>query len=90
LARAACAGGHPMGKSSGDRRPIQGCGVRVTLQPDPPAPGEGTPTVSLSAAPGRPIRGARLEVRGDMAHGAMEPVLGQAGSGDSQGHYQEA
>jgi protein SCO1/2 len=62
--------------------------MNLTLRPDPPAVGDATLTVSLSDAAGRPISGAQVQVRGDMAHGAMEPVLGAASGSDSGGQYQ--
>ncbi len=60
--------------------------MSLTVRPDPPVLGESALTVSVADQEGRPVQGARLEVRGDMAHGAMAPVLGQATS-ESDGRY---
>ena len=57
--------------------------VRVILavEPDPPAVGKARITVALADAAGQPIEGATVQLRGDMTHAGMQPVLTDAGSG---------
>ena len=57
--------------------------VRVILivEPDPPAVGTARITITLADAAGQPIEGATVQLRGDMTHAGMQPVLTDAGSG---------
>jgi nitrogen fixation protein FixH len=54
--------------------------VRVTLvvEPAPPAVGDARVVVQLADASGKPIDGAAVNVRGDMSHAGMQPVLATA------------
>jgi hypothetical protein len=54
--------------------------VRITLavEPAPPAIGAARVVVQLADASGKPIDGAAVNVRGDMSHAGMLPVLATA------------
>lgn len=58
-------------------------GVTITLEtlPDPAVAGEATLIVTLAGADGIPIEEASLNVKGDMSHAGMAPVLAAASSG---------
>lgn len=66
------------------RRPVQPAdkapGVAMTLAVEPEAPAVGVATlfIMMTNADGSPINGATIEVRGDMTHAGMEPVLAEA------------
>ncbi len=63
-------------------RPADG-NVRMTLatEPDPAIVGDATLIITLADAEGNPIEEATLNVKGDMNHAGMVPVLAEAGSG---------
>lgn len=50
-------------------------GVVVTLQPAATAVGQTSLTITLADADGQPITDADVQVRGDMSHAGMTPVL---------------
>lgn len=49
--------------------------LELSIAPNPPAVGEATLVVSLRDENGDPINGAEIDIRGDMNHAGMEPVL---------------
>lgn len=52
-------------------------GVKVTVNPNPPAVGQATVTVTLSEANGQPVTGAKVELEGNMTHAGMAPTQAQ-------------
>jgi nitrogen fixation protein FixH len=54
--------------------------VRISLavEPAPPTVGAARVVVQLADASGKPIDGAAVNVRGDMSHAGMQPVLATA------------
>ncbi|RME85915.1 MAG: hypothetical protein D6775_01525 [Caldilineae bacterium] len=56
--------------------------LQLRVLPHPPQVGESTLILSLTDAEGRPVSGARLEIKGDMSHAGMQPVLTEALPGD--------
>lgn len=52
-------------------------GVKVTINPNPPAAGQATVTVALSDANSQPITGAKVELEGNMTHAGMAPTQAQ-------------
>lgn len=58
-------------------------GVTITLEtrPDPAVVGDATLIVTLADAEGNPVEDAALNVKGDMNHAGMVPVLAEATSG---------
>ncbi len=56
-------------------QPGNDTGVVVTAQPESTAVGETMLTVTLTDANGQPVSGATVQVRGDMSHAGMTPVL---------------
>ena len=70
------------------QRPAAG-DVEMTLavRPDPPAVGDATLEITLTDGEGNPIEDARLNVKGDMSHAGMEPVLAEV-EGGAGGVYQ--
>ena len=63
--------------------------VTMTLvaDPAPPAVGPSSLTITLTDGQGRPIEGASLRIKGDMAHAGMVPVRAEA-EGGSGGVYE--
>ncbi|MBK8986777.1 MAG: FixH family protein [Chloroflexi bacterium] len=61
-------------------------GVVVTAQPETTAVGETTLTVTLTDADGQPVADAAVQVRGDMSHAGMVPVV-RAALPDEKGVY---
>lgn len=61
----------------GDR----GLTMTLTTQPDPAVVGDATLIITLADAQGQPIEDATLNVKGDMNHAGMVPVLAEASSG---------
>jgi hypothetical protein len=60
--------------------------IDVRYEPDPPTAGEGTIIVTLRDASGSPIDNATLDLRGDMNHAGMVPVLQQVSESEN-GEY---
>lgn len=56
-------------------QPTNDTGVTVTAQPAATAVGETQLRITLTAADGRPVSDAAVQVRGDMSHAGMVPVL---------------
>lgn len=50
-------------------------GVNVTVNPNPPAVGQATVTLTLSDAEGQPVSGAQVELEGNMVHAGMAPTF---------------
>ena len=65
------------------QQPDQAADVAIDLavNPDPPGIGSTRLSVSLTAADGSPIDGARLHIKGDMTHAGMQPVLAEIDGG---------
>ena len=55
--------------------------ITVQLDPDPPQIGDAVLLVTISNAQGEPIDDARINVRGDMNHAGMRPVLREVENG---------
>jgi len=53
-------------------------GLDLVIEPDPPQLGPATVTVILTGTDGQPIRGAQMEIEGNMSHAGMMPVLASA------------
>lgn len=58
----------------------------VSVAPNPPQVGASTLVVSLTEEDGTPIDGADIEIRGDMNHAGMQPVL-RDGNTSENGDY---
>ncbi len=71
------------------RQGDQAADVNMTLavHPDPPGVGPAHITLSLTGADGSPIDGAKIQIKGDMTHAGMQPVLAQA-KGRESGKYE--
>ena len=74
LALAACARQSREPDSSGVE-------ISLTPQPEPPVVGDATLLITLADETGNPIEDARLDVKGDMSHAGMEPVLAEVAGG---------
>jgi hypothetical protein len=61
--------------------------IDITTMPDPPTLGDARLFVQVSDAQGSPIDDAQLEVRGDMTHAGMVPVL-RSITGGENGMYE--
>jgi hypothetical protein len=55
--------------------------ISIAIEPDPPARGDATLLVTLLNADGDPIDDATVEVRGDMNHAGMVPVVRDVDTG---------
>jgi hypothetical protein len=56
--------------------------MSLVVMPDPPEVGAAMLVVTLTDAEGNPIDGASLDVKGDMNHAGMEPVLADVEGGE--------
>lgn len=56
--------------------------LSLEVDPSPPAVGDATLLITLTAPDGQPIDGARISVRGDMNHAGMQPVMGVSAEGE--------
>ena len=54
--------------------------IELTLEPEPPATGEGTLLITVAGRDNQPVQVTRIDVRGDMNHAGMQPVFGSAES----------
>jgi hypothetical protein len=61
--------------------------IGLAVHPDPPGVGPAYLTISVTDADGTPIDDARLQIKGDMTHAGMQPVLAQVEGGDN-GNYE--
>lgn len=61
--------------------------MTLAVRPDPPTVGDATLEITLTDGEGNPIEDARLNVKGDMSHAGMEPVLAEVEGGPG-GVYQ--
>lgn len=62
-------------------------GVEVQVQPEPPRVGPATVVVTLTDAGGGPVRGASVQVEGNMNHAGMKPEFGD-GRESKPGRYE--
>src|SRR5690606_15827576 len=51
--------------------------VDIVLRAEPLAVGETTLVITLTDASGQPVSAQKVEVRGDMSHAGMQPVLAE-------------
>jgi hypothetical protein len=61
--------------------------ISLAVHPDPPGVGPAHLTISVTDADGTPINDARLQIKGDMTHAGMQPVLARVEGGDN-GNYE--
>lgn len=80
IALAAC------GQSNGSSGAAVDIDVAVRAEPEQLAVGETTLVVTLTDATGAPVDGASVRAHGDMDHEGMEPIDGEASSGN-HGEY---
>ena len=57
--------------------------MSLAVEPDAPAVGSATLRITLTDTNGEPINDAVLEIRGDMSHAGMEPLLASAEAGQA-------
>ena len=71
------------------QQPETASDVQVSLQaaPDPAMVGPTTLHITLADAAGQPIDGANIQIKGDMTHAGMQPVLAQTTNGQ-KGQYE--
>ena len=62
-------------------------GIDIDLQAEALAVGETTLVITLTDASGQPVSAQKVEVRGDMNHAGMQPVLAES-SADKNGAYE--
>lgn len=55
--------------------------LTMTVEPEPARVGEATLVFTLKTSTGQAIPDAKLNIRGDMSHAGMQPVLATADSG---------
>jgi hypothetical protein len=61
--------------------------IALSVQPDPPGVGPSRLIITLTDAGGEPIEGAHLQIKGDMTHAGMQPVLAEVNEG-AGGRYE--
>jgi hypothetical protein len=52
-------------------------------EPDPPVTGEARLLIQVTDSQGEPVDDARLQVKGDMTHAGMQPVLAEITGGQA-------
>ncbi|MFW5691748.1 MAG: FixH family protein [Chloroflexota bacterium] len=57
--------------------------IDMAIEPNPPAVGEAELIITLTDTDGDPVTGATVEVRGDMNHAGMIPVLREVEDGEA-------
>jgi len=55
--------------------------LTLAVEPEPARIGEATLVLTLKTSDGRAIPDAKLDIRGDMAHAGMQPVLAASDAG---------
>jgi hypothetical protein len=68
-------------------QPEAGLDIRLDAAPDPAEVGEATLLIAISDGSGNPVTGATVDVRGDMTHAGMVPVIREDISSDENGLY---
>jgi hypothetical protein len=71
-------------------RPVEttaGVEIALEIEPQPPTVGAATLRVIVTDAEGNPVEDASVDVRGDMDHAGMVPVLGAADASGGDGRY---
>jgi hypothetical protein len=61
--------------------------MTIVFEPTPPEVGPATLIVTMTDAQGTPIDDAHLQVKGDMSHAGMQPVLAEVEDG-TNGRYE--
>lgn len=62
-------------RDSAQASPTPAAQLMLTVQPDPPSVGAAELLVTVRDLAGAPVVGASVDVRGDMNHAGMQPVL---------------
>lgn len=52
--------------------------ISLAVLPDPPVVGPATVTATITDSAGIPVKGAKVEIEGNMSHAGMVPVIVQA------------
>lgn len=60
--------------------------MQLTVSPQPPTVGSARLDLTVASPDGKPITGAKLQIRGDMSHAGMQPVLADL-TDQGNGHY---
>jgi hypothetical protein len=71
-------------------RPVEtaaGVEIALEIEPQPPTVGAATLQVTVTDSGGDPVENASVDVRGDMDHAGMVPVLGVAEESAGAGQY---
>jgi hypothetical protein len=61
--------------------------IDLAVDPEPLSVGPTRLTITLADADSKPIEGARLQIKGDMTHPGMQPVLAE-GESSEEGTYE--
>jgi hypothetical protein len=61
--------------------------MALSVEPEPLAVGPSHLIITLTDANGNPVDGAKLQIKGDMSHAGMVPVLAEV-EGSSAGRYE--
>ncbi|NOX60741.1 MAG: FixH family protein [Chloroflexi bacterium] len=56
--------------------------VQLMVEPAPPVVGEAVLVITITDETGAPLEDAKLDIKGDMAHAGMKPVLATAERGE--------
>lgn len=65
-------------RSSSQDEAVSDVNITLVVDPDAPVVGSATLRITLTDSNDTPINDAVLEIRGDMSHAGMEPVLANA------------
>ena len=70
-------------RSSSQNEVTSDVNITLAVEPDTPAVGSSNLHITLTDGNDTPINDAVLEIRGDMSHAGMEPVLANAEAGQA-------
>ncbi len=62
--------------------------IDLTTEPSPPMMGQSELVIEIQDKDGKAINDAFLEIKGDMSHAGMAPVLAEVNGGGENGRYQ--
>jgi len=60
----------------------EGIDMTLVVAPDPPTVGQSNLIITIRDEAGNPIDGASLDIKGDMSHAGMKPVLASTDGGE--------
>ena len=70
-------------RRSGTTADEQNIEMTMEVEPESPSVGDAELVITITDSEGSPVSGATLDIRGDMSHAGMAPVLAEGISGEN-------